>query len=63
MVADVVITATEEVRCKYTELKCSLTNLSTQVELLRKRQRDIYREIDEAIELTNAEAPTPNVRT
>jgi hypothetical protein len=56
------ITVTEEVRCIYTELKCSLTNLSMQVKLLRKGQRDIYREIHEAIELANAEAPTPNVR-
>jgi hypothetical protein len=53
--------ALEEVRCEYMEIKCNLTNLSTQVELLTKGQTDIVRGSHEAIELANAETPVPDV--
>lgn len=67
MVADMVwrvaSTALAEVRCEYTEIKCNLTNLLRQVELLRERQRDIGRGNHEATELASAETPTPNIMT
>lgn len=56
-------TALGEVRCEYTKIKCNLTNLLRQVELLRKRQRDIGRGSHVAIELANAETSVPNVMT